>query len=90
MYKRQDVDGVQSTVKSTAQYDRLGRPTVITNQETGDLSISQTSIEYDQLGRVTKVTNPPHDNTLATTYRTYTYLDTQRKIRITEMCIRDR
>ena len=79
-----DVDGVQSTVKSTAQYDRLGRPTVITNQETGDLSISQTSIEYDQLGRVTKVTNPPHDNTLATTYRTYTYLDTQRKIRITD------
>ncbi len=79
-----DVDGLQSTVKSTAQYDRLGRPIVITNQETGDLSISQTSIEYDQLGRVTKVTNPPHDNTLATTYRTYTYLDSQRKIRITD------
>ncbi len=79
-----DVEGVQSTVKSTAQYDRLGRPEVITNQETGDLSIIQTSIEYDQLGRVTKVTNPPHDNTLATTYRTYTYLDSQRKIRITD------
>ena len=79
-----DVDGIQSTVKSMPQYDRLGRPTVITNQETGDLSISQTSIEYDQLGRVTKVTNPPHDNTLATTYRTYTYLDSQRKIRITD------
>ena len=79
-----DVDGIQSVIKTTAQYDRLGRPTSMTRQSSADLSVSQTSMEYDLLGRLTKVVNPPHDDTVNTTYRIYTYFDSQRKIRITD------
>jgi len=79
-----DVEGIQSVISTEAQYDRLGRITSVTRQSSQDLSSSQTSMEYDLLGRLTKVINPSHDDTTNTSYVSYAYLDTQRKIRITD------
>lgn len=76
-------DGSVSTVKQIAQYDKLGRTTLIKNEEVG-VSSTETQYQYDTMGRVIKAINPPHSTTSTGSEQNVTYMDSLRQVQITD------
>ena len=83
-----DANNYQSILKTSMEYDKLGRVTRKTVTETGNPLVNSSPSEaiytYDALGRVTRIDNPPLTSGGATSYKSVYYNDLARQIEATD------
>ncbi|MBE3575695.1 MAG: RHS repeat protein, partial [Firmicutes bacterium] len=75
-------DGSTSVVRTSAEYDALGRIITFTSQD--EAAASSTNYAYDRLGRLTRAELPPQHAGEPRPVRTREYLDAQRQVILTD------